>query len=284
MVKKTRDSTQNGLQAKMSKSLTPLFVKSSQPEVNDQVIAISHMVDDDIAMHPVTPEYKRSIDGSYGDFMPLPLMVAQRQLFPSTVAKPEKCFASSSIACMPMMPSDEEVLMPTPHSLLFLPAMQECARPTVSLEATTTFKAAMQDTNDNSFGGVLSRMLLADVSDPKNVLPPEENSSALQGFNKNARKDVDSWDKYFNVAKEFRKLHGHCCIPYKYPQDRKFVSSCEKIFYCFLVKHAVLTVFFCFVLFHLSKRRLGQSDSDTSIPCTNVSKRRSGNLTIRRLP
>jgi hypothetical protein len=211
------------------------------------------MVDDDMAMHPVTPENHRCTDGCYGDVVPLSHMAAHTQHIFPTFAKSESCFTPPSIAFVPMMPSDEEGIMPPQRGLSFLPVVQEYARPTSADDITAD--DAMLYTNDSRLIGLLPRMLFTDGSDAK----IERKSSAIQGLDKNARKDGDSWEKYFKIAKLFRQLHGHCCIPYKYPEDRKFVSLCERNFCCFLLKCAVLTTGFVLRFLICQKGRLGQA-------------------------
>jgi hypothetical protein len=108
----------DGPQAKASK---PFFDMSSK----DRGSFNSCIVDN---VHPVTPEYQISIDGYHKDYAHLPQILAQRQLVLPTDAKSKMCFMASSMVCLPMMPSDEELSVPTPSSLFFLPVTRECSR------------------------------------------------------------------------------------------------------------------------------------------------------------
>jgi hypothetical protein len=241
-------SAKSFLQCETYNSTMPLFVKSSQPDVNNQCLFTCHVVDDYMAMHPVTPENHRSTDGCYEDVVPLSHMATHsKHIFP-TFPKSESCFAPPSIAFLPMMPSDEEGMMPPQRGLSFLHVVQECARPTSADDITATEDAKL-DTNDNCLIGLLPRMLFTVGSDAKN----ERKSTVNQGLDKSARQDGDSWEKYFRIAKLFRQVHGHCCIPYKYSEDRKFVSFWERIL------SAVFVVRFLIC----QKGRLGQA---TAVP------------------
>ncbi|KAG7361977.1 helicase domain protein [Nitzschia inconspicua] len=36
------------------------------------------------------------------------------------------------------------------------------------------------------------------------------------------------WEEYFQLAVDFRKLHGHCCIPYNYPPNPKLAAWAKR--------------------------------------------------------
>lgn len=209
------------LHSKVKKSLMPTAVMSSDWDVCDDVEGnfvdeTYDTTDEDVAMHPVTPEYRRSIDGDVCNIVTEPLVTAQRRLFLPALAEEERYNMTSFNDPMPMMPYDG-MMMPLPIGSFFLPPpMPEYAQAGIKNETSRLSFAK----KDDQQGCESSRIRFG--CDKAVKLPKTPPNKAVK-HPKTPPKEADHWTKQIKAAKEFRKLYGHCCIPYKYPPNPSLV-------------------------------------------------------------
>lgn len=209
--------------------------------------------DQDVAMQPVTPEYHRAIDVGVCDIMTMPPVAAHRRLFLPTYAEEERHNTPPFIVPMPITLYDG-MMMPMPSGSSFLPPpMPEYVQARFDNE-TACVSFAMKDDKQ---GCESSRILFGcDKAVEVPETPPRP----------------DAWTKQVEAAKEFRELHGHCCIPYKYPPNPSLVRF---HLLSFVVRYTLphcADRSLCFKIFSCAflERLLGLKDNGTSIPYTNA--------------